>query len=493
MTSEKFLDSSHPQDNHRISERAIILKRPIFWSYIFASLVVGVGIGAGVWAAHARFDQTVAAKGNLEIQGAAKEIKTPTNGVIEKVHVRDGHEVEPDQPVAIFKATASKAEIDSLKKEKEALIRENQIHEDALRGGNLASEPNSPSLPHLRVELVNETRYYQALVTDENLKSDAGNELHANRQRLLAAATPELHSRASTARMKIQDLEKQQIQVKERLATTQRLLALNQDILKRLTQASSDVSVPQEQVQRQKQEVSNNQAAADKLKNEQQRIAKEIAQSKEELQNTLSLSTQDVLAKVSQNEQRIAQIDSQLKQALLENQKQIAAIDAKLSKLVQPQTQPLKAPIEGVVFAVQQQPTPGFATRANQALLTVLPKDSAVASVFLPSQEIGHIKKGMDVEVKVASFPKNELGTVKGELTWVGSQVVPPAPGRPYHAVPARIQLERPYLEVKGNRVRLQSGMPVGCEIVVPDKLTVWDILRDKWQEKTKTVKTLMG
>jgi hypothetical protein len=44
------------------------------------------------------------------------------------------------------------------------------------------------------------------------------------------------------------------------------------------------------------------------------------------------------------------------------------------------------------------------------------------------------VKEGMVVEVRMTSFPKSELGSVEGKVVWVGSDVLPPAPGRPYYA-----------------------------------------------------------
>ena len=187
-------------------------------------------------------------------------------------------------------------------------------YEQALKGQPV-DNTDAASLPKLRAELVKENQYYQALVTEQNLAS--GNAV--DQQRLLAASTPELQSRAVAARSQLQESEKQLHQGQEKLAAAQKLLALNQDILQQLTQAQ-DVSVPRQQYQRQQQEVLNAQATVDRLQTEQQRSTEAIASARQQLQSTLALAAQNVLNKVTQNQKRLTQIDAALRQAQQKNQ-----------------------------------------------------------------------------------------------------------------------------------------------------------------------------
>lgn len=349
MTSQKlFNSSSRSEVTPYISERVILLKRPVFWSYIFASLIVGAGVGIGGWAAIARFDQTVLATGTLELQGGVNEIKAPTNGVVQEIHVKDGEAVEQGEPLATFKATLPKADLESLKQQKEALIRQNQIYENVLKGGNPIGESQSTSLTQLRAQLVKENQYYQVLVADKNQQSEVGSEFNANQQRLLAASSPELQSRASAARLRIQELEKQLSKVQEKLAAAQKLQAENAETLGQLSQVSKEVK-----------------AEVERRSAEHKQVTQEIAKAREELQNAIAVSTKEVRTKITQNQQRIAEIDAHLRQAQQENQKRIAEIDAQLS---QSQYQQLTSPVEGVVFDLQPS-APGYVANANQTLL----------------------------------------------------------------------------------------------------------------------------
>lgn len=476
---------------HQPPERIILLRRPVFWSYLFASLLLGTGIGFGAWAAIARFDQTISATGNLELQGTVYDIKAPSNGIVQEIHVRNGETVAVNHPLATFKPTLSEAELALLKQEKETLIRDNQIYDEVLRGGNSTSETKLNSLVSQRVQLAQETQYYQSLVTDNNLDSNVGGELDANQQKLIAASSPELQSRAAAARSQLQKLEKQLASVKEKLEQAEKLLAFNQDILERMRQASQDVAVPRQQYQRQNQEVLNNQAEVDNQLAAQQRLTKQIAQTKEELQNTLTLAAKDLLNKISQNQQQIAQLDAQLKQAQLENQNRIAEIDAQLLQAQQPQNQQLNSPLAGVVVDLQPF-APGYVAQANQTLLTIAPPDSLVISVLLNNQDIGEIKQGMEVKIKPTSLSTNKLGNITGKVLWVGTNALPPAPERPYSAIPARIQLN--HLDLAGNNqlMLLGSETPVNCEIILPNQLTIWQALQEQVTQNVEKVVELV-
>ena len=476
MSSPKLFDAPTKDATRDAAARleVIVLNRPVFWAQVFAGLVVAAGIGVGIWAALARFDQRVVVTGKLEQQGAERQISAPSAGVVE-VQVHNGDTVTAEQSLLKFKSVAPVMDVASLQQEKARLLQENQLYEQALKGYP-ADNADAASLPKLRAELVKENQYYQALVTDQTA-SDADNQ-----QRLLAASTPELQSQAAAARSQMQESEKQLHQGQEKLAEAQKLLALNQDILQQLTQAQ-DVSVPRQQYQHQQQEVLSNQAAVDRLQAEQQRSTEAIAQARQQLQSTLALAAQSVVDKVTQNQKRLTQIDAALRQAQQKNQTRIAEIEAEL-QAQGPQEQQLRSPVAGAVFDLPS--APGYTATANQRLLTIVPNDSWIASVLLKDKDLGLVKPGMDVNVRIMAWPNRELGSIQGKLVSVGANAVPPAATRPYYAFPAKIQLQQPFLEVSGQPMRLQSDMLVQGEITLPGQQTVFDVMRERLAKKVR-------
>ncbi|HEY9666855.1 MAG TPA: HlyD family efflux transporter periplasmic adaptor subunit [Coleofasciculaceae cyanobacterium] len=484
MTSQKVIDSSNQSElTEYRTQQLIHLKRPVFWSYIFASLILGAGLAAGAWAAIARFDQKVLATGTLEQNAPPQPIQIASEGVVQEIYVQEGKAVEKDEPLATFKPTEIDSE--SLNQQKKNLIKVNDIYEDALKGSDPGNKSDLPPLIQLRTQLQQETQYYQALVSDKNLDQGAKDELNASQQRLLAASSPELQARVSAARMQMQELEQQRSQVKEKLAEAQKLLAVNQDFSEKVT----EVPASRQRYQRQNQEIQSIEADAERLTATQKRLTTDLSQAKEQLQSAIALAQKDVVNQITQNQRQIAQIDLQLKQAHQENQQRIAAIDAKLAALMQPQQ--LKAPVDGVVFDLQPI-TPGFVASANQTLLTVVPDNSLVASVFLKERDIGVVKQGMNVNVNLTSLQNGALASSEGKVLWVDSNVLPPVPERSYYAIPAKIQLQRPFLQANGKPIRLQPGTAVNGEIVLPYRRTAWDIVQTQLDKKLRTFAELV-
>ena len=478
VSSPKLFDAPTKNPDPEKLGRVIVLNRPVFWAQAFAGLIVAAGIGVGIWAALARFDQQVVVTGKLEQQGAEKQISAPSAGAVE-VQVHNGDMVTADQSLLKFKPVAPLVDVASLQQEKARLLAENQTYEQALKGYPV-NNADPASLPKLRAELVQENQYYQALVTDRNLAASGDD---VNQQRLLAASTPELQSQAVAARSQMQESEKQLHQGQEKLAAAQKLLALNQDILQQLT--AQDVLVPRQQYQRQQQEVLSNQTTVDQLQVEQKRFTEAIAQARQQLQSTLALAAQNILNKVTQNQKRLTQIDAALRQAQQKNQTRIAEIEAELRAVQGPQEQQLRSPVAGAVFDIQPS-APGSIATANQHLLTIVPNDSWVASVLIKDQELGLVKPGMDVNVRITAWPNRELGSIQGKLVSVGASAVPPAATRPYYAFPAKIQLQQPFLEVSGQPMRLQSDMLVQGEMTLPGQQTVFDVMRQRLAKKVR-------
>lgn len=99
-----------------------------------------------------------------------------------------------------------------------------------------------------------------------------------------------------------------------------------------------------------------------------------IAQSNEKFRNTAALSQEDLLAKITDNDKKIAEIDSQLTKVIVDNQKRIYEINGQIgeidSKLIQAQQtlkyQKITAPGDGTVFELKAK-TAGFVVNSSEA------------------------------------------------------------------------------------------------------------------------------
>jgi hemolysin D len=77
---------------------------------------------------------------------------------------------------------------------------------------------------------------------------------------------------------------------------------------------------------------------------------------------------------------------------------------------------------------------------------------------------------------------------VKGELISIGSDVLPPDQINPTYRFPAKVQLKKQFLETKGVKINLQSGMSLTANIKIRDR-TVMSLFTDFFVTNTEKLK----
>lgn len=492
-------------------EQPIILERPLIWSRILVWLIVGVAVGGLGWAAVAQIEQAVPAVGKLEPQGSLNEVKSPTSGVLKAVYVKDGDTVQKGDLLAVFDPQGPEADVTSLTKLRDTLLKESAFYGSQVSGAASGSNPELAALVRLKDTLIQENEYLSAQANGYDMGT-GGSAFGANQQQLLAASRAEYQSRFSNAQLKVSELEKQLSQAETAIASNQdrirnsennlvnarRNVEVSQSILARVAPLAKQGAIAELQRERQEQEVLNRQQDVNRFQDEidarrgeiqrlnleTQRLRVEIAQAQEGLSNTVALSQKDVLTRIADNQKRVAEIDTQLSRAKLENQKRLAEVEAELVKARQSlQYRELRAPVDGVVFDLKA--SPGSVAQATEPILSIVPTDNLVARVFLTNRDIGFVREGMPVEINVSSFPSSEFGTITGELMWVGSDALPPTQIRPYYAFPAKISLDKQEFVINGKPLRLQSGMEVTTNIKVR-KRTVLSLFTDWFDKKVR-------
>ncbi len=481
-------------------EQPILLERPVVWSQVLVWLLLLITSSGIAWAAIAKIEHAVPARGQLKPEGSVNEVKSPTSGVVREILVKDGDVVQKGELLITFDPTAPEADIGSLTKQQATLQEEAMIYDRILQGSNLeAGPPELASLARLRQTLIAENEYYNAQIDGYNPTGTGSSEFNANQDRLLSASRAEYQTRVEAARLTIAELEKQINQTQrqavvtsERLNKTRDTLALNQKTLDRIRPLVEEGALSQLQYDRQEQEVLRYQdelvareGEIEQLQLEEQRLRVEKAQSEEALANAVAISAKDILTRVADNQRQIAEIDSQLARAQIETKKLLAEVEGELTKAQQAlRYQELRAPVSGVVFDLQAKP--GYVAQATERLLSIVPNEALIAEVYIQNREIGFVEEGMEVELDVSSFPASEFGTIQGTLTWIGSDALEPTQVRPYYAFPAKIQLQKQFFTINDRQLDLQAGMEINANIKVR-KRTVLSLLTEQFDTKIRS------
>ncbi|MEO1402896.1 MAG: HlyD family efflux transporter periplasmic adaptor subunit, partial [Cyanobacteria bacterium J06635_1] len=162
---------------------------------------------------------------------------------------------------------------------------------------------------------------------------------------------------------------------------------------------------------------------------------------------------------------RISSIDSTLGQALIQNEGQLQEIKSRISQLEQTlKYQVLTAPVGGTVFNLKAN-QPGYAANSTEPILEIVPEDKLVARVFVPNKDIGFVKLGQTVDVRIDAFPYSEFGDVDGKILSIGSDALPPDEVFPFYRFPVEIELDSQTLDSNGTELVLRSGMSLNANI----------------------------
>ncbi|MDJ0658463.1 MAG: HlyD family efflux transporter periplasmic adaptor subunit [Crocosphaera sp.] len=531
------------------SEQAVILRQSPSWSRGVVWTIIGVTTASVIWAAIAKIEQVVPAQGQLKPQEAVKEVHAPPVGgaVVEEVLIEDGQKVKKGDILVILDSEASTAELKSLEKVKASLEQENRFYRTLMNASLNPSDVERAivkldlptevaALARNRAALIAENRLYQAELGNPS----PGTTLTAEQLARLRASQAESSSRALAAQLEMDQLGKQlrQTQVEladakkqllddrkvlgeiqqrneKAIAEAQKALEIEQGILEDIAPLAEEGGVARLQVDRQRQSIADRtqqltelrsngtiehdrqkQQVQDRLKEidrfteEEKRLKIAINQAQARLLNTVKLTEKDVRDKISDNNERIADIDSQLNKTIIENDKRIAELGSQMSRTqVTLKYQEIKAPVAGTVFDLNA--GPGYVPPPNQTepLLRIVPDDNLIAEVNITNQDIGFVRVGQRVDVRIDSFPFSEFGDIKGEVLSIGSDALEPDEIHQYYRFPAKVQLDQQYLDTAEREIPLQSGMSVTANIKVRENRTVLSLITELFNKKVESLK----
>jgi hemolysin D len=244
------------------------------------------------------------------------------------------------------------------------------------------------------------------------------------------------------------------------------------------------------EIQQQQQEIKKHQHELGQLDQEFKRLGMETDRSREKLKNSVAISRKDLLSKIATNDKQIAEIDSQINKLIVELDRKVAEINSQIGQAQQSLNyQEITAPVSGTIFELKAA-TPGFVATTSEPIVKIVPDNTLTAKVFITNKDIGFVKVGMPVDVRVDSFPFSEYGDVKGKIISIGSDALPADQTHQYDRFPATIKLEKQNLVIKGTPVTLQSGMSLSVNIKVRQR-TVMSLMTDMVMKQGDALKTL--
>ena len=141
------------------------------------------------------------------------------------------------------------------------------------------------------------------------------------------------------------------------------------------------------------------------------------------------------------------------------------------------------SPVDGVVSDLRFK-APGAVVGPGAVVLSVVPNTTQrYVEVRVPSGDIGFVRHGQKVDVKLQPFDSTIYGSVPGRVLSIGGNSVQDPDDRQYY-FKARIQLDRQFVDVANRKYPIAVGMPLVADIKGPQR----SVLRYIFQPFTRTL-----
>lgn len=375
-----------------------------------------------LWATIGKLDIVAVAPGRTVIDSRTKVVQPVETGVVRRILVRDGQVVRAGQVLIELDPTATAADV---VKSGDALLNARMT---AMRLQALDLAVQADEVPVIRAE---PDLPADRVLAEQVLARSQYDALQAKRHSLQAVIS-QRRAEWDTAHAIVKPLE-----------DSARISRLRADDYRSLLEG-------------------NYVGRHDYLLREQERIAgeRDLVAQRNRLQEIKSAQ------RAAEEELRVllAEFRQQTLDGLHAAQQQIGQISPEVLRTGRrDQQMALRAPVDGTVQQLAVHTVGGVVTVA-QPLLTVVPSEEALeVEASILNKDVGFVRSGQPVTVKVESFPYTRYGYLTGRVVSVSHDALQDQ--KLGMVFPVRIRLDSATLKIDGVRVRMTAGMNLNAEI----------------------------
>lgn len=385
----------------------------------------------GAWAAFGPLDIVAVAEGKLVPSGYLKIVQPAEQGIVREILVREGEQVAEGQVLIRMDAVASQAEMRSVQSDYQNKRLALRRIDAQLAGRRLARERGDPGELYAQLEAqyaANVRAYENALAQEKSLLEKARNDLEAARE----------------TKAKLEQVLPHYIE--------------QERAFEKLTKDGFAGRILYTDKQR------------ERIEKEQDLRAQEFI-------------IRANLAVIEQSAQKIAQISADYRRQLQTERAEVAAQHERLRQELakhehRNQLLELRAPQAGTVKDLATH-TAGTVTMPGTILMTLVPRtEELLAEVWVSNQDVGFVRPGQPVKLKLAAFQFTKYGMVEGTVRQVSADATE-APSantrsdaltgrdRPMGPLAYRtlVALREQALDSGGVRHPLHAGMQAAAEI----------------------------
>ncbi|GAB5375987.1 MAG: HlyD family type I secretion periplasmic adaptor subunit [Acuticoccus sp.] len=372
-----------------------------------------------VWASLARVHEVSKATGTIVPAGFERVVQHYEGGIVKEILVRSGDEVEIGQPLFLLDDAATAEDLVVATQQKEAI-------EAEIESLVALDTGRTPQFDRFTAAVAASMRtahvsQHEALEKEHQLIASRIDQARS----LLKSFDAQIAAYADDRRFAEENFARIEALVKKGFSTR----ALLAERRKAITDVDNAVAVAREKKQ----------AAADRLNEATRNLASFLARTR------------------ADRARRIAEMRTAL-----------AALSGDVSKQARRRDRlTVASPVRGLVKSLEVTTIGGVVSR-GQPLATIVPVgEELTAETRIAVSEIGYIRIGLPVHIKVSAFDFTRFGWIDGTITDISPSSFAEDGEEPYYKV--RVALATDHLP-SAPSARLSPGMAVDADIITGDK-----------------------
>lgn len=374
-----------------------------------------------VWASIGQIDIVAVASGKVIPRGRVRMIQAADVGVVRAIHVREGTSVRAGQPLIVLDPTVTQA--DAAQARESLLV----AHIDRARAQALVAASAGRN-PILQLPAVTPSEIAQ---TQQSLLSARLAE-HRTELAALREERAQRSAELSMVRAEATKLEEQLPLAAEQLASLEKLDKDGLVPRMRVMEVKERVIGLRQDLIIRREETSRNRAALASVERQMNK-----------LESTFRAQALDALSEAEANYRLRAE--------------EVKKADGRSAHTV------LTSPIDGIVTQLAVH-TLGAVVKPADALLAIVPKgEELMIEAMVLNRDIGFVREGQPVEVKLEAFPFTRYGVIAGTIETVSSDAIDNEElGLVF---PCQVRIAQSYVSVGTKRVALAAGFAATAEI----------------------------
>ena len=386
-------------------------------------LVALLLVVALAWSYLGRIDIVAVANGKISTEGSTKIIQPAVSGVVTNINVHEGQRVKKGETLLALDKTTAEKDVATVNQSLNTARVERDILRRLAVGSNTDDIINNADLP-------DETK---AMLRQ-----------FASSQTALSAA--------------------RQQAVNSTISNYQQQLQFNQQAKNQLETNAQNLKNRKAEIE--KQLPNANPVDKLRLQNELSNIDQRITSADSAVlgQNQQLLQSQSALTQAqNQSQTQTAETNSAFNNQIIAAEKRIIELENNLVKAKQILAQTtITAPVDGAILSLTVK-TIGGVVNAGQQLAQIVPeKVSLYVDAALDNQDVGFVKSGQRVVVKVATYPFQRYGYLEGTVENISPDAIQDDKKGLIYKAKIKLNDDK---SSKQNRLKLLPGMSVSAEI----------------------------